>query len=99
MFGWPGRLCADQFQVEGDRYASRDFVLHGEQIARVAVEPLRPEVGRILGIAQLGADAELAAQSLNAPFQHIAHAQFTADLLRIDGFVPIGAALREITNI
>jgi hypothetical protein len=48
MFGWPGRLCADQFQVERDRDTSCDFVLHGEQIARVAVEPLRPEVGRIL---------------------------------------------------
>jgi hypothetical protein len=43
-----------------------------------------------LGVDQLGSDAELVARPPDASFQHIAYAQFAADLLRMDRLVPIG---------
>jgi hypothetical protein len=39
---------------------------------------------------QLSVDPELVARPPDASFQHIAHAQLVADLLCIDGFIPIG---------
>jgi len=42
-------------------------------------------VGR--GIDQLGGNAELAAGTSNAAFEHITHAELSADLLRVDWFV------------
>src|SRR5712671_6565824 len=44
MLGRPGGLCSDQLEVEGVSNPGCDLVLQGEQIARVAVEPLRPEM-------------------------------------------------------
>ena len=37
----------------------------------------------------MGADTDLVSRAPNAPLQHIAHAQLTPDLFRIDGPVPI----------
>ena len=90
MLGRPGGLRADQLEVERDRDPARDLVLQSEQIARVAVEPLGPEMRVGLGIDQLGVDADLVARPPDAPFQHIAHAQLAADLLRVDRLVLIG---------
>jgi hypothetical protein len=45
-------------------------------------------VGR--GIDQLSVDAELIARPPDAPFEDIAHAELAADLLRVDGLVPVG---------
>jgi hypothetical protein len=42
------------------------------------------------GIDQLGIDADLIARPLDTPFQHIADAQQSADLLRVGRLVPIG---------
>src|SRR6516164_4972671 len=43
-----------------------------------------------LGIDQLGVDANLLARPLDAAFEHIAHPQLAADLLRVDRFVLVG---------
>ena len=42
------------------------------------------------GIDQLGIDAHLVARPTDAPFQHVAHTKFAADLLRADRLVAIG---------
>jgi hypothetical protein len=88
----PGRasgFSGGQLQVECASDAARDLVLQGEQITRVAIEPLGPEVRVGLGIDQLGVDPDLIARAPDAPFQHIAHAKLSTDLLRVDWLVPI----------
>src|SRR5438445_230921 len=47
-----------------------------------------PRVG--FGVDQLGVDADLIARPSDAPFEHVAHPQLAADLLRVDRLVPIG---------
>src|SRR5260370_25993779 len=89
MLGWPGGLRSDQLDAKRVREPARDLILQSEQIARVAVEPLPPKMRVGRGIDQLGVEAELAARSPDAPFEHIAHAELAADLLRIDGLVPV----------
>ena len=59
MLGRPGGLSAGQFDVERNCDPARDFVLQGEQIARVAVEPFRPKTRVGFGVDQLGVDADL----------------------------------------
>jgi hypothetical protein len=61
MLGRPGRLRANQLEVESDRDPAPDLILEREQIARVAGEPLCPQMRVVLGIDQLGSDAELTA--------------------------------------
>jgi len=41
------------------------------------------------GVNQLSVDADQVTGSPDTPFEHIADAQLTANLLRIDGFVPV----------
>jgi hypothetical protein len=57
MLCWPGGLCADQLEVEGDRNAASDLVLQSEEIAHIEIEPLCPEMRRGVGVDQLSADA------------------------------------------
>jgi len=75
--------------VERDGDPTRDFVLQGEQIARVAVEALGPQM-RVCGSTdQLRVDSDLIARSPDASFQHVAHPQLAADLLCVDRLVPV----------
>ena len=89
MLGRPGGLGGDQLDAERVREPARDLILQSEQIARVAVEPLGPKMRIGRGTDQLGVDAELVAGPPDAPFEHIAHAQLAANLLRVDGLVPV----------
>ena len=66
MLGRLGGLCSDQLNIERVREPARDLALKDKQIARVAVEPIRPEMRVGLGIDQLGADADLVARSPDA---------------------------------
>jgi len=43
-----------------------------------------------LGVDQLGVDPDLVGRPPHAAFEHIAHAQFAADLLCVDRLVPVG---------
>jgi len=89
MLGRPGSLRSDQLDAQRVRGPARDLVLQSEQIAHIAVEPLGPKMRVGRGIDQLGVDAELAARSPDAPFEHVAHAKLAADLLRVDRLVPV----------
>ena len=57
IVGRPDGLPADQLQVERDGDPARDLVLQREQIARVAIESLGPQMCVRLGVDQLGSDA------------------------------------------
>jgi hypothetical protein len=89
MLGRSAGLGPHQFQVECNRDPAGDLVLQGEQIIRVTVEPLGPQMGVALGIKQLRADADPVTRPADASLQHIAHAQLAADLLRVDGLVTV----------
>ena len=90
MLGRTAGRGLDQFEVECDRDPTCDLVLQGEQIARVAVEPRRPQMRVGFGIDQLGSDADLGSRPLDASFQHIADPEFAADLFGVDRLVLIG---------
>ena len=90
MLGRPGGLSIDQLKVERDCDPACNLILQCEQVADVVVEPFCPQMRVGRSIDQLGIDAELVARSPDTPFEHIAHAQLPADLLRVDRLVPIG---------
>ncbi len=75
-------------QCAGD--ARGDLVLQREQIAEVAVEPLRPELRAGCGIDQLDVDPHFLAGTLDAAFDDIAHAELAADLARVDLLALVG---------
>ena len=75
MLGRLGGRSSDQLDAQRVREPARDLVLQSEQIDRVAVEPLCPEMRVARGADQLGVDADLGALPPDAPFEHIAHAQ------------------------
>ena len=89
MLGRSGGLRSDQLDAERVRDPARDLVLQGEEIARVTVEALGPKMRVGQGIDQLGVDSNPVARPPDASFEHIAHAQFAADLLRVDRLVPV----------
>jgi hypothetical protein len=68
----------------------RDLVLQAEQIARVTVEALGPQMRVGLGIDQLGVDADLVARSPDVASQHIADAQIATDLLCVNLLALVG---------
>ena len=86
MIGLPGRLCPNQRYIERVRDPARDLVLQREQVADVAVEALGPEMRVGRGVDQLGVDANPVLRSLDTAFQHVTHAELTADLFRVDRF-------------
>jgi len=47
-------------------------------------------MGVVLGVDQLDVDANLVARPADTAFEHIAHTELAADLLRVDRIVPIG---------
>ena len=61
MLGRPGGFHSGKLKVKRNSNSVRDLVLKREQIARVIVEPLGPEMGVGLGVDQLGVDADLIA--------------------------------------
>jgi len=63
----PGALGGKQLEVELYCDSARDLVPKGEQIARVAVEPLGPQMRVSLGVDQLGVDADPVARPPDAP--------------------------------
>jgi len=86
MVGLPASLSPDQLHVERVRDPARDLVLQREQVADVAVEALGPQMRVGLCVNQLGVDANPVVRSLDTAFQHITHAELTADLFRVDRF-------------
>ena len=85
MLGRTRCLCSDQLYAESVREPAGDLVLNGEQIGRVAVETLCPQMRVRRGIDQLGADTDLVARSPDAPFEHIANAELMANCRVLTG--------------
>jgi hypothetical protein len=71
-----------------------NVVLDDEQVAFVALVPLRPEVSAGLRIDQLGGHPHPTAGGLDTAFEQIPDAKFTADLPRIDMAIPKREARR-----
>ena len=70
--------------------AGRDLVLQAEYILELAFEPVRPDMGAARGLDQLTGNADPVAGPADAALEHIAHAEFAADLLDVDGFALVG---------
>ncbi len=63
--------------------------MQDEQIARVVVEPVGPQMRGGFGIDQLGVDADPVARPADTSFENVSYPQLVADLLRIDPLVLI----------
>jgi hypothetical protein len=70
----------------------RDFVLQVKNIFKAAVETVRPQMRAGQGIDQLPGDANLVTSLADAAFEHIAHAELSADLFDIDGLALVDKA-------
>ncbi len=77
---------------DGPDDAGRDLVLQVEDIRHSAVEAVRPEMRAGGGVDELTGDPQAVARLANAAFQHVAHAEFAADLLYVDGAALVGEA-------
>ena len=61
------------------------LILQFEQVGHVFLEAFGPEMRARLGVDELGVDAHPVLIALHRAFEHIAHAEFLADLLGVDG--------------
>src|SRR5262249_19560738 len=69
-----------------------DLVLYRENIDKVAIEALGPNVIAAVSLGELRADAQAAARFAHAAFEEVAHARPAAVLLHIDGRAFVGRA-------
>ena len=86
----PTRLCGYEGGVQLSGETGDDFVLHREKIGDRLVETLGPEMRTGLGVDKLGVDPHSFAASQDAPFEHVADAEFSADLFEIDRLALVG---------
>src|ERR1700730_1103295 len=57
-----------------------DLVLHGEDVGKLAVVTVRPDVRAGRGVDQLGRDAHPIVDLAHAAFDHVAHAELATHL-------------------
>ena len=62
---------------------ARDLVLHGEDVAHVAVVALRPELMSLRGVDELRRDAQARARLAYAAVEHEARAELLADAAHV----------------
>ena len=86
------RALSISTMLNADRVAHPrdDLLLPGGQLADLFVEPVRPEMRAGLGGNQLDIDPQCGIDPAHAAFQHIAHAEFAADLPHIRGLALVG---------
>ena len=70
--------------------ARDDLVLHVEEVGYGLVEALGPEMIASLGVDELDIDPHAVAAALHRTFEHVAHVQFAADLLHVEGLALVG---------
>ena len=71
--------------------ASRDdLVLHLQQIGPSGIELIRPKMRTAMGIDELGVDAHPVLVPPHRAFEHVANAEFLADLLGVDALALVG---------
>src|SRR6202035_783041 len=78
--------------LEGSDDLLCEFVLHGKDIRKIAIKALGPDVRAARGIDELTSNAHSVARLADAAFQHVAHAEFAADLLHVDWLAFVGKA-------
>ena len=76
------------------------LVLDGEDIVERTVVVVGPDVGAGSGVDQLSRDTNAVPGSPDTAFEHVAHAQLTADLFHVNRLAPVGEArVKATTNI
>lgn len=70
-------------RLNGTHDIGGDTVLQIEDIGKIAVILLGPQMAAGRGLEQLGRDAHAFARFPDAAFEYIAHAEFPADPLRV----------------
>src|SRR5256885_10947120 len=63
--------------------AARDFILDGDNVAKIAIKRLGPDVVAVGGVNKLRSNADLLAGLANTTFEQHRHAQDFSDFARI----------------
>src|SRR6516225_8458432 len=96
IFGWlalAGEVLGRvEFRLDRRDHLLGDFVLEHEDVGKLAVVALGPDMGSGRGLDQLRGNSQRVAGSPHATFEDIGHAQLTADLLYVDGTALVGEA-------
>src|SRR5215472_8191107 len=74
------QFLREQIHLEGNDDALRYLVLQGENVAKVSVIPLRPEVAAGRAVDELHIDPDPIRRLANAPLKEISHVQPLSDL-------------------
>ena len=69
---------------DGDGHGLSDFVLHGENVGKVTVVALGPDMIAGFGLDKLCGHPDAVAGFTETAFEHVADAEFTPDLFHID---------------
>jgi len=86
----PAALRRDQLHVDATGQPGGDLILHVEKVGAPLVEAFGPQMRPALGIDELRVEAHPLARVLHAPFEHVSHAEVTADLTAVDRLALIG---------
>src|SRR2546423_14969999 len=86
----PPALGRDQLYMDGTGQPGSDLVLHIEKVGALLVEALGPQMRAALGIDELRIEAHPLASVLHAAFEHVSHAELTADPAGVDGLALVG---------
>ena len=77
-------LRGQQVGLDSRGDAAGDFVLHGEDVAELAVVAFGPVMAAGCRIDELRADAQPLAGAAHAAFEHVADAELARDLFHVD---------------
>ena len=83
-------LLRQQLHLQLFDYGVRDFVLDGEDIGKIAIEPLRPDVLALLGAHQLSRHSHPRARFSHASFKKKLHTELLTNLLHRPWLVFVG---------
>jgi len=81
---WEWAQIASETRFHLGRHGLGDFVLDGEDVGHLPLEPLRPKVVAVGNADELGGDPQLLPGLPDAPLQDILHVELFADLACID---------------
>ncbi|WP_395710959.1 hypothetical protein [Reyranella sp.] len=83
-------LARVEMRLDGGDNVAGDLVLHREDVVQSAVVPVGPDMAALLGVDQLGSDADLLAGAADASLEGIADAKLAGDGADIDPPVLVG---------
>src|SRR6516165_7266924 len=73
-------FCLKHLGLNGRDNGDCYFVLKGENVCQVTLEPARPNMHPCHRVNQLPCDTNLPRRLAHGPFEHIAHAELAPDL-------------------